>query len=163
MFWSKHGLRSNLRVPNLKKISWGSYRNSRNSLKELAPALLRHSLLTVAVCYPSHICKQHLQLHEGLSKTLLDITPLFHKAFIQEYALSRITGIMYACSYACVHSYYKQNNQSSSLAKERPPPTFGPIYCKGSKFAPISAHPGVNFTRLTECTRGIWEAHLQEL
>ena len=44
---------------------------------------------------------------------------------------------------------------SSSLAKERPSPTFGPIYCKGSKFAPISAHPGVNFTRLTECTRGI--------
>ena len=23
-FWAKHGLRSDLRVPNLKKISWGS-------------------------------------------------------------------------------------------------------------------------------------------
>ena len=48
-FWPKHGLRSNLRVPNFKNVPWGacprppyiacSDRNSHTSLKELAPAL----------------------------------------------------------------------------------------------------------------------------
>lgn len=54
--------------------------------RRLEEAFLQYALLRVAVWYPSHLCIQQLQLHDGLSKTLLDITPLFHKAFIQEYA-----------------------------------------------------------------------------
>ena len=36
-------------------------------------------------------------------------------------------------------------NLYRSLVKERPPPTFGPISCIGSKFTQMSAHPGVSF------------------
>ena len=54
--------------------------------RRLEDAFFQYALLRVAVWYPSQVCIQQLQLHDGLSKTLLEITPLFHKAFIQEYA-----------------------------------------------------------------------------
>ena len=46
-FWPKHGLRSDLRVPNFRDFSWGSSPqtplpyspNTRTSLKQLAPGL----------------------------------------------------------------------------------------------------------------------------
>ena len=76
----------------------------------------------------------------------------------------------YAVSF--VHCVYRKDNLIASTecsfiskycslakerppSKERPPPTFGPISCIGSKFAQISAHPGVSFAWLMECTHGV--------
>ena len=39
-----------------------------------------------------------------------------------------------------------------SLMNKRLPPTYDPIFCRGSKFTQMSAHPGASFAWLTECT-----------
>ena len=40
---------------------------------------------------------------------------------------------------------YRSLMKKGPLTKERPPPTFGPISCIGSKFTWMSAHPGASF------------------
>ena len=52
--------------------------------RRLEEAFLQYALLRVASWYPSHISIDKLHLHDGLSRTLLSSTPLFHKAFTQK-------------------------------------------------------------------------------
>lgn len=54
--------------------------------RHLEEAYLQYAILRVAELYRSHIPLQIPHLHDGLSKTLMKITPLFHNAFIQKYA-----------------------------------------------------------------------------
>ena len=54
--------------------------------RRLEAAFLQYALLKVSKWYPTQINIQKLHLHEGLSETLLNITPLFHDAFIRKNA-----------------------------------------------------------------------------
>ena len=63
----------------------------------------------------------------------------------------------------CVGRYSKPEEYTyCTLAKECPPPTFGPISWKGSKFTEMRTSTGVRFA-LMECTCGVWESLLQVL
>ena len=57
--------------------------------------------------------------------------------------------------------YYCSLTKERPLLKEHPPPSFGSISCIGSKFARMSTHPGASYVWPVECTRGVWEEHLQ--
>ena len=60
--------------------------------RRLQEAFFQYALLRVASWYPKHIVLEQLWLHDDLPKTLLNITPIFHKAFTEEYA-----GWLYRC------------------------------------------------------------------
>ena len=69
------------------------------------------------------------------------------------------------CQLWSYHIDYREVLRYHSLArkrlssKERPPPTFGPISCIGSKFTQMSSHPGASFMWLIECMlMESWEA-----
>lgn len=54
--------------------------------RRLEAAFLQYALLRVAARYPAYICISKLHLHDGLSETLLKVTPVFHHAFTQRNA-----------------------------------------------------------------------------
>lgn len=54
--------------------------------RRLQEAFFQYALLKVASWYPKHIALEKLILHDGLSDTLLKVTPLFHNAFTEKYA-----------------------------------------------------------------------------
>ena len=54
--------------------------------RRLEDAFFQYALLNVASWYPEHICQKDLHLHEGLSETLTNMTPVFQKAFTEKYA-----------------------------------------------------------------------------
>ena len=54
--------------------------------RRLEAAFLQYALLKVAAWYPEYICISKLHLHDGLSETLLKVTPVFHHVFIQKNA-----------------------------------------------------------------------------
>ena len=54
--------------------------------RRLEEAFLQYAILNIATLYPTHICTEMLHLHDGLSETLLMVTPVFHNAFIEKNA-----------------------------------------------------------------------------
>ena len=54
--------------------------------RRLEAGFLQYALLRVSKWYPTQIDIQKLHFHEGLSETLLKVTPLFHDAFIRRNA-----------------------------------------------------------------------------
>ena len=68
-------------------LSNSSELESRQKMdRRLEAGFLQYALLRVSKRYPTQIHIQKLHLHEGLSETLLKVTPLFHDAFIQRNA-----------------------------------------------------------------------------
>ena len=64
----------------------------RMERRRLEEAFLQYALLNVASWYPTQVHREELQLHDGLSESLLHITPLFHDAFITKYSGMYIIG-----------------------------------------------------------------------
>jgi hypothetical protein len=54
--------------------------------RRLEEAYLQYALLKVSGWYSAHLSIEMLHLHDGLSETLLQATPSFHKAFLQKYS-----------------------------------------------------------------------------
>ena len=54
--------------------------------RRLQEAFFQYALLRVASWYPKYIALEKVNLHDGLSDTLLSVTPLFHKAFTEKNA-----------------------------------------------------------------------------
>ena len=54
--------------------------------RRLQVAFFQYALLKVAAWYPNHVSINCLHLHEGLSETLMNMTPQFHKAFMDHYS-----------------------------------------------------------------------------
>ena len=54
--------------------------------RRLQDAFFQYALLRVGSWYPKHIAIEKLYLHDGLSDTLLNVTPMLHKAFTAKYA-----------------------------------------------------------------------------
>lgn len=52
----------------------------------LEEAFMQYALLRVDSWYPLSVNIEQLHLHDGLSQTLLKTTPMFHNAFIKNYA-----------------------------------------------------------------------------
>lgn len=61
--------------------------------RRLQEAFFQYALLKVASWYPKHVDIEKLYLHDGLSDTLLNVTPHFHKALTENY-----TGELCGCS-----------------------------------------------------------------
>ena len=45
-----------------------------------------YNMLNVSSWYPSEVVRDDLHLHQGLSESLLRVTPLFHDAFIAKHS-----------------------------------------------------------------------------
>ena len=58
----------------------------RMERRRLEEAFLQYALLNVSSWYPSEVVRDDLHLHQGLSESLLRITPLFHDAFIAKHS-----------------------------------------------------------------------------
>ena len=62
-----------------------------------------------------------------------------------------------------IQVHYQSLAKEHPPLKERPPPSFGPIFCIRLLFAQMSALPRASYTWLIECMRGVWESHPQAL